>query len=349
MGMSASQARYLELTARRNNNEYQAQQIAQQKLMLANQTDAVANAFSNKMSNQQLLFVKVDANNNSNASTRLTYDIITSTDPINGLSMRLVDQNGNIVIPQKYADTSENVQNATDKYNKAINNKCFTGFTYTEGKGFSNTIYTGQNFMSTYMSGLNNDYMSNPILDKNGAIVDPDEFQKNIEEMDAPSFYDYWTKNEYSFQNTNVLNNEELYINDDASASDAYKFTMETIRNNQGEKYIIDDKCTDNDYLEKKIRSGEWTLEKVDADSDTGFSSVTWQGLESVSDSLYTADDAAAEAEYEEKAGVLARQDKMFDMRLKQLETEHTALQTEMDSVKKVIEKNVESSFKTFG
>jgi hypothetical protein len=36
-------------------------------------------------------------------------------------------------------------------------------------------------------------------------------------------------------------------------------------------------------------------------------------------------------------------------LRLKQLDTEQSAISTELDAVKKVIEKNTESSFKTFG
>ena len=33
---------------------------------------------------------------------------------------------------------------------------------------------------------------------------------------------------------------------------------------------------------------------------------------------------------------------------LKQIDTEHNALQTEIDAVKQVVQKNIESSFKTF-
>jgi hypothetical protein len=49
------------------------------------------------------------------------------------------------------------------------------------------------------------------------------------------------------------------------------------------------------------------------------------------------------------KIEVIQVQDKNLELRLKQLDTEHNAIQTEMDAVSKVIEKNVESTFKTFG
>lgn len=41
-------------------------------------------------------------------------------------------------------------------------------------------------------------------------------------------------------------------------------------------------------------------------------------------------------------------QDKSLELKMKQLDTEHNAVQTEMDAVQKVIQKNIESSFKTF-
>ena len=48
------------------------------------------------------------------------------------------------------------------------------------------------------------------------------------------------------------------------------------------------------------------------------------------------------------KIEIVQAEDKELELRLKQLDTEQDAVQTEIDSVSKVIEKNVESSFKTF-
>ena len=49
------------------------------------------------------------------------------------------------------------------------------------------------------------------------------------------------------------------------------------------------------------------------------------------------------------KIEITQAEDKNLELRLKQLDTEQNAIQTEMDAVQKVIEKNVESTFKTFG
>ena len=49
------------------------------------------------------------------------------------------------------------------------------------------------------------------------------------------------------------------------------------------------------------------------------------------------------------KIEIIQAQDKNLELRLKQLDTEQDAISTEMDAVSKVIEKNTESTFKTFG
>lgn len=54
-------------------------------------------------------------------------------------------------------------------------------------------------------------------------------------------------------------------------------------------------------------------------------------------------------ADINAKTEIIQAQDRTLELRLKQLDTEQNALQTEMDAVKKVVSKNVETSFKTFG
>ena len=48
------------------------------------------------------------------------------------------------------------------------------------------------------------------------------------------------------------------------------------------------------------------------------------------------------------KTKMIQQQDRTLELRLKQLDTEQNALKTELEAVKKVIENNVESTFKTF-
>lgn len=48
------------------------------------------------------------------------------------------------------------------------------------------------------------------------------------------------------------------------------------------------------------------------------------------------------------RTSIIQAQDKELELKLKQLDTEHNAVQTEMESVQSVVKKNSEDSFKTF-
>lgn len=346
MGLSASQARYLTLTARRNDNEYQGQQLAQQKSTLAQQMEFVATEYSQKMSNRKLLFVKMDGNSQSATTTTLSYDIITSTDTFNGMSMRIVDSKNRVVVPTAPAsDYANQLQNAKDAYNKAISNKCFTGTTTDSNGNKTEMLYSGQNFLNTYQSATNG-----AILDKNGNPVDLATFKQQTQSLNAPDFYDFWNNSGYSLQNQNILSNDRYYTEDDDAAKLNYQNTAATIQENQSTSYLQDSQCKDSSYLEGKLRSGEWTLQKKSTDASTygSWQNSTWEGNAQIQDSLDTSDDGAAEAEYTSRSAFFQQKDKEMELQMKQLDTEHNALQTEMDSVKKVMDKNVESSFKTF-
>ena len=65
----------------------------------------------------------------------------------------------------------------------------------------------------------------------------------------------------------------------------------------------------------------------------------------------YTAEKAIYEkqvADINAETTVIQQQDKTLELHLDQLDTEQQAIQTEMDAVKKVIDKNIEETFKTF-
>lgn len=85
MGLSASQARYLALTARKSNVEYQIQQLTQEKLMLANQIEAEANLWSDGMNIQHLYYDPQGTGSSTTDLPRLTYQIVTGSIEDGGL------------------------------------------------------------------------------------------------------------------------------------------------------------------------------------------------------------------------------------------------------------------------
>ena len=72
-------------------------------------------------------------------------------------------------------------------------------------------------------------------------------------------------------------------------------------------------------------------------------------GISKSPDELDTSDDASVTAKYEYLTDYWQQKDKELELELQQIQSEHNAIETELDSVKKVIEKNVDKSFKTFG
>lgn len=224
MGLSASQARYLSLTARKNNVEYQIEQLTQQKLMLANEMDGEASLWSEGMNIQHLYY---DPDGTGSAATdlqRLSYQIVTGDYADGGLGMRVADSYGRIVVTEL-----------------------------------------------------------------------PEPMPEGM-----------------------------------------------TVAN-----YVVEPYATQADYFEQNLKTGNWFIQQQDKngewkDQSLSGSSFIYQGVDKE-------DFAIANAEYERKMESLERIDKKFDMQIQQLSTEQSALETEMDSIKKVIDKNIEETFKTFG
>lgn len=53
-------------------------------------------------------------------------------------------------------------------------------------------------------------------------------------------------------------------------------------------------------------------------------------------------------AQYNNQTELIQQEDRTLELHLKQLDSEQQAIQTEMDAVKKVIDKNIDLTFKTF-
>lgn len=142
------------------------------------------------------------------------------------------------------------------------------------------------------------------------------------------------------------------YINENGS----YNYARLTEEYKSQTEYVAG--ASNNSYFQSALRNGSFYLYKAtifEGENEDGskttykdYQNVTWSGLSSINDTYDTSDDAAAEAKYESESLVLANQDKMLDLELQEIETQHKAIETEYDSVKKVIENNIKVSFKIF-
>ncbi len=106
------------------------------------------------------------------------------------------------------------------------------------------------------------------------------------------------------------------------------------------------------DYFQEALRNGGLYVAQAAIDEKTGdagtFKNISWGSVGPIQDKLDTEDDAQAQAEYEAKTIVLSNQDKMLDLELNQIETQHKAIETEYSSVEKLVQKNIEVTYKIF-
>ena len=361
MGMAASQARFLGLTARKSNNEYQVQQINQQRLNLADNETQITKNLHDKLTNRMLLFSFDD--NISRMNNQLTYwnivdpeDTQDSEGHIIGKGYRVVDVNGNIVVPNypgnsgdttigaaisKYSITKEVLDN--DTLHKNLKDGTWVLKAKRQDEEGKDKWYEIPLDEATFIREMRAENLEDS--------RDTEYFKLYnimVEQVDGKY-------QELTFENLTTMKDLEIRIYENVEEPDNAKIIVPEIPENDKKiyfgKYTVDEHCIDPAYLEEKLRNGEWLIQKPSSptdNSDSDWVTIPWQGEAWIKDVANTQDDDAADAEYQYLIAKFQKEDKMLQLRLQQLETEHKALETELDSISKVIEKNVESSFKTF-
>ena len=141
-------------------------------------------------------------------------------------------------------------------------------------------------------------------------------------------------------------------------ASD-YKVTAASDTETSGLKWKLleDNLLKSSSWLQYALEQGLVTLEQVqkvdDVENETGLTTTKWASkiFTTCTDIQFVDDETAitrAEAIYTRKLNDIEAKDKKYDNDIKKLDTEHNALQTEYESVKSVVDKNIERSFKAF-
>lgn len=116
-------------------------------------------------------------------------------------------------------------------------------------------------------------------------------------------------------------------------------------RMRKGYAVIEDGLASSADWIEHAFEAGIVTMEQVD--KSYNWVSLDYKCCASITeDTDNSAAVAIAEAKYNRAMNDIKRKDNMFDMQLKNIDTEHNALQTEYDVIKGVIAKNIERTMK---
>lgn len=337
MGMAASQARYLGLTARKTNTEYEGQQVNQERTALANQSAGLFN---------QMLALDVPTPPSATDYTKTEYvftDYTTSENyTLNTIYKNKDEDTYTVHYTRQKADV------ITNKTNYLLNGTGTNRYIFTEDAKNPGvfTIQIGGNSPKT-VSGP----VQNPALTDKFKENDKDN-QDNIDEST------------YYFKFTDTAAGVEYYI-PAASRTETTKEMVDRI-NAQANINIYSAESTTKDEMDWDNSAiltsagdgtGRWSkITFTNADGNVVTCKLTQQTTQD--DDAYDAameTYAAKKAVYEKavadinaKTTIIQQQDKTLELHLDQLDTEQQAIQTEMDAVKKVIDKNIEETFKTF-
>ena len=383
MGLAASQARLLTLTARIHDVEYQAQMIQNAKLQLATQEDAVYKKYTDALDATTLTFTNDSGNlipaNFNNLCGLASID--------NGLFKNYVFRTGDndrLIVPtnvyEGYVDlfgkdgcgdpyvfalymlgvNEEDISDAEDKYTSNRN----------DGTASDPLVQLRENMEDKLraiakITGDDPDGLIKDTIKEGQTLSQVTENYPDAEKLEG-EYEELNEKYRAKLYNSGAEYIYELANDGDKTGFDQNKFNYylrwgKLIQQEVGIRYCVSESDysdtfgTDSDVLNEMLQSGRITVDVVSVDAKSGELSDERTSVASDSNLAYTTTStidksalAKAETEYEYEMKKIDRQDKKYDMDLNQLETERTALTTEYDSVKKVIQDNIERTFGIF-
>lgn len=344
MGMAASQARFLGLTARKTNVEYEGQQVNQQRTTLSNQS---ANYYN------QLLGMTVPTPPSVADYTKTVYTFNDGS-LSNSITSLIAQADGSYIVSYTSTWTDDfaavaagssivtraKVDADDDEYNYFIGSKKLRQL---------GTITNEDRKNDEYLKTLSDDQIENlkkeeeeykKILDSQ--YGDADWQVRYVQNKSTGAWSPYFYKKEDL--------DKAVYSDNGSSQSNIPAYTVGSAQRTEEIKGV--NARIEQDATGRLIKI---TLNPGDEDE------VTYALTTNTLTDQAKYDDAMNQYEYDKyqydqsiqeinaKIEIIQSEDKNLELRLKQLDTEQKAISTEMDAVQKVIEKNTESTFKTFG
>ncbi len=353
MGMAASQARFLGLTARKTNVEYEGQQINQQRTSLGNQS---ANYYNDLLG----MSVPVPPSVDNFTKTVYTFSDGALT---NSITSMITKNDGTFTVSylKSWVDNYSVVSAATS----VVNNKATAGGDLTQ-----------------YRVGAQQLRKMDPasVVDFAPAEIEADPYLKSLSETqriqlrtEEKAYVDllntkygnhdwavrYIQNNTTGAYVPNFYNLDELgntaKVNYDDNGNSRSSVSCYTIGSEQKTEEVkaVEDCRVEQDTTGRLINI---SIPDADGQNRTNYALAT----NTITDNDRY-EDAMNKYEYDKyqydqkiqdinsKIAIIQAEDKNLELRLKQLDTEQKAIQTEMDAVTKVVEKNVEKTFNTFG
>lgn len=337
MGMAASQARFLGLTARKTNVEYEGQQINQQRTALSNQS---ASYYTN------LLGMNVPQPPSVQDYTKTIYSF-TDGSLTNQLTSLIARADGSYIVSylRNYTDNDAIVSSVPSRITRNADGSFKVGDTKLRELGVADEN-------DEYYNSLSDD-------NKKALLADELAYKEKLNKSYSQSGDDNWlvryVKNESTGAYVPTYYNESVLSGatyDETNTSVSYigaytKGASKVSEEIKGATAYMEQDSTGR-YINITIEDNNKNLTTYALTTST----VTDDEAYKAAMNQYEYDKALYDKDIQEinaKIEIIQTEDKDLEIRLKQLDTEQDAISNELDAVSKVIEKNVESSFKTFG
>jgi len=379
MGMASSQARLLAITARIHDVEYQAQSIQNAKIQLATKEDQVYQEYMDALDATTLTVTTLNSDGTrskvpANFNTLCSRNRVTSA---SGYNYSIVDNKGRLIVEDEMFEGYEKFKDSN--IDKSPYHFALFMMGYDSINDYEKLVKTEESVYQKHLSDENvtksvQEYheVLERLFEKEG--LDSDDIADRNALKDNKEALAQYDKAYASYQRAlyQCYGEEEIYPelnegkelnNSESSLFQYYISEYKKIEAYNGNIVPISDyngtfngnAATNTDWLQAMVQAGKFTIEVAKEDTkthelDISAASVSSDiGLEyTITTEIDSRAAAVAEAKYEHEMKQIDRKDKKFDTDLSKLETERTALKTEYDSIKKVIEDNIERTFGIF-
>ena len=383
MGMAASQARLLCITARIHDVEHQAQSIQNAKMQLSTLSDRAYQEYNEALDATTLTIQALD--NGSKTTVTANFNTLCSKNkvmPANGENYVLRNADGRLVVEDEVLEAYLDFKEAglNDPYQFAImmvNNGNVNHIGNLDNGEYSEAMLNAEEAVYQSLSDTTTKKEKNASDKLLNLHAQLEEYT-----VDGENIYDssvVTDDNREDYEETLAAYRNELYksASGEIEAEAAQDETLIEDFNTEDFNYYVNlynqikacggcvsiddyngpnsDAANDSEWLQAMIQSGQFTIEIAETDKKTG--KVTLDATSPSSDSCLSYTETAtidkralakAEAEYENALKDIDKKDKEYDLTLSKLETERSALTTEYDSVKKVIQDNIDRTFGIF-
>lgn len=188
------------------------------------------------------------------------------------------------------------------------------------------------------------------ILDKNnsGEIIETKIFKQGNQIIIEEGNNDTYRININETEHSATLTSNALASDLSVKTIAANTWVMKNDKTGSFKEVANNNNMSDPKWLLEQLQSASLFIQKYDSDSKY------WGEYSYISSSLFTTEDndamlAQAEAKYEAETAEIQHKDKSLDLELDNIETEHTAVDTQIEQVKNVVEKSIDKTFKLFG